>query len=580
MRMAWPYVWRYRRGLLAGIATILAMELVAMGLPLLIRRGVDVVERGGSLRTVVAIAAVMLAAAGVKGLLQCWGRYAFIGISRDVEYDLRSDLFRHLLTLAPEFYRANRTGDLMAHATNDLNAVRLMLGPGLLNWFDAWFAFVPAIAVMVAVDWQLTLVALLPTPFVTLSVVGFGRAIHRRFERIQESFSDISSCVQENIAGVRVVRAYAQEDAELRKFGRVDSEFVDLNLRLAWVSGAFTPLLQFLVGLTSLAVLWVGGRRVLDGRLTLGSYVMFSTYMAMLVKPMVMIGRVMNILQRGTASLQRIDALMHTRAAIAAPVMLPATAAPCDTLRDGSIDLANVTVRFPAAAALDGVDLRVPAGSTVAIVGPTGSGKSTLASLIPRLLDPDAGSVAVDGVDARGYAPASLRRAIGVVPQETFLFSTTLADNLAFGAIGASDARIRWAADIACLTDDVETFARGFDTIIGERGVTLSGGQKQRTAIARAILRDPRILILDDALASVDTATEERILSGLRGVMRERTTIVIAHRASTVRHADRIVVLERGRITQFGTHESLLAEQGYYAQFCRDQRIEEAIDAI
>jgi ATP-binding cassette subfamily B protein len=576
MRIAWPYLWRYRRGLIAGTATILVMELVAMSLPLLIRRGVDVVQRGGALRTVVAIAAVMLAAAAVKGLLQCWGRYAFIGISRDVEYDLRGDLFRHLLTLAPDFYRANRTGDLMAHATNDLNAVRLMLGPGLLNWFDAWFAFVPAIAVMLAVDWQLTLVALLPTPLVTLSVVGFGRAIHRRFERIQESFSDISSAVQENIAGVRVVRAYAQEEAELRKFNRVDDEFVDLNLRLAWISGAFTPLLQFLVGLTSLAVLWVGGRRVLDGRLTLGSYVMFSTYMAMLVKPMVMIGRVMNILQRGTASLQRIEALMHTRATIAAPVRLPVTAAPSD----GAIDLADVSVRFPATAALDGVDLRVPAGSTVAIVGPTGSGKSTLAALIPRLLDPDAGSVVVDGVDARGYAPASLRRGIGVVPQETFLFSTTLADNLAFGAIGASDARIRWAADVACLTPDVETFPRGFHTMIGERGVTLSGGQKQRAAIARAILRDPRILILDDALASVDTSTEERILSGLRGVMRERTTIVIAHRASTVRHADRIVVLERGRITQFGTHESLLAEEGYYAQFCRDQQIEEAIDAI
>ena len=574
-RPAWPYLWRYRRGLLLGLLAILLMELVAVGLPLLIRSGVDALTRGGSLRTVLAIAALMLVAAAVKGLLQFWSRWAFIGVSRDIEYDLRSDLFRHLVTLAPDFYRNTRTGDLMARATNDLNAVRLMIGPGLMNWFDSCVAFVPALLVMLSVDWQLTLAALLPAPLVSFAVVWFGRIIHQRFERIQESFSDISSRVQENVAGVRIVRAYVQEDEEIAKFSRLDRAYVRLNVRLAWVSGMFTPLLQFLMGLTSLAVLWMGGYRVLEGRLTLGSYVMFNTYMAMLVKPMVTIGRVINVMQRGRASLARINTLMHERPTIAPPA-LPAAASSVQ----GDIDLADVAVRFPSGTALDGVSLRVPAGATVAIVGPTGSGKSTLASLIPRLLDPAAGRVLIDGVNACDYSPEDLRRQIGVVPQETFLFSSTLADNLTFGAPAASEARVRWAADIACLAPDIETFPAGYRTVLGERGITLSGGQKQRTAIARAILRDPRILILDDALSSVDTVTEEKILRGLHGVMRDRTTILISHRASTVRHADSIVVLERGRITQQGSHAQLVDQPGYYADFYREQLIEEALDAI
>ena len=546
-----------------------------MGLPLLIRRGVDAVTRGDAVRAVFEISGLMIAAAGLKALLQFWTRMAFIGVSRDVEYDLRSDLFRHLITLSPDFYRTRRTGDLMALATNDLNAVRLMFGPGLMNWFDAWFAFLPASVVMFSVDWRLTLMALLPAPLVCLTVAGFGRVIHRRFECIQEAFSDISSRVQENVAGVRVVRAYAQEEAELAKFRQIDAEYVRLNIRLAWLSGLFTPLLQFLVGLTSLVVLWLGGARVLHGQLTLGSYVMFNTYMAILVKPMVTIGRVMNIMQRGAASLERITMLMQERPTIAAPLVRSVAHRPAVF---GCVDLSEVAVRFPAVAALEGVSLRVQSGSTVAIVGPTGSGKSTLASLIPRLLDPDAGCVRIDGVNARRYAPGELRHHIAVVPQETFLFSATLAENLAFGAHGVSDDRLRWAADIACLSPDVDGFPRGYQTIVGERGISLSGGQKQRAAIARALLRDPRILILDDALASVDTLTEERILSGLRVAMRGRTTILISHRASTVRYADAIVVLENGRVTQQGTHAQLLAQPGYYADLYRKQLIEAELD--
>ena len=576
LRTAWPYLWRYRRGLAVGIATILLMELVAVSLPLLIRGGVDAVTRGMPLPVVLRMAALMLAAAGVKALLQFWGRIAFIGISRDVEYDLRDALFRHLVTLSPDFYRRTRTGDLMARATNDLNAVRMMIGPGLLNWFDACFAFIPAFIVMLLVDWRLTLVALLPAPLVSLSVVWFGQAIHTRFERIQEAFSDISSGVQENVAGVRVVRAFAQEAQEMGRFGRLDAAYVDLNLRLAVVSGVFTPLLQFLVGLTSLVVLWFGGYRLLQGRLTLGSYVMFNTYMVMLVKPMVAIGRVMNILQQGTASLRRIQALMEEQPTLAPPAVPFQIVSPVR----GEVRLTDISVRFRSGPALYGISLHVPAGATVAIVGPTGSGKSTPASLIPRLMDPASGEVRIDGVPARDYAPADLRRHVGVVPQETFLFSATLAENLTFGAVNVSDERMRWAAGIAGLTTDVEGFPHGFQTIVGERGISLSGGQKQRTAIARAILRDPRILILDDALASVDTLTEERILTGLREVMRDRTTILISHRASTVRHADAIVVLERGCITQQGTHAQLVAAGGYYADCYRDQLIEDELNVL
>ena len=547
-----------------------------MGVPLLIRRGVDAVTRGDAVRAVFEISGLMIAAAGLKALLQFWTRMAFIGVSRDVEYDLRSDLFRHLITLSPDFYRTRRTGDLMALATNDLNAVRLMIGPGLMNWFDAWFAFLPACGVMFAVDWRLTLMALLPAPLVCVTVVGFGRVIHRRFECIQEAFSDISSRVQENVAGVRVVRAFAQEEAELAKFRHVDSEYVRLNIRLAWLSGLFTPLLQFLVGVTSLIVLWLGGARVLHGQLTLGSYVMFNTYMAILVKPMVTIGRVMNIMQRGAASLVRITMLMQERPTIASPPVRSIAHRPAAA--GGCVDLSDIAITCPGGPALDGVSLRVESGSTVAIVGPTGSGKSTLASLIPRLLDPDAGCVRIDGVNARRYAPGELRRHIAVVPQETFLFSATLAENLSFGAQGVSDERLRWAADIACLSHDVDGFPHGYQTIVGERGISLSGGQKQRAAIARAVLRDPRILILDDALASVDTLTEERILGGLRVAMRGRTTILISHRASTVRHADAIVVLEHGRVTQQGTHAQLLTQPGYYADLYRKQLIEAELD--
>jgi ATP-binding cassette subfamily B protein len=418
-------------------------------------------------------------------------------------------------------------------------------------------------------------VALIPAPIVSLMVVYFGRVIHARFEVIQKMFPDISSRVQENLAGVRVIRAYVQEEAELRQFEQLNREYIAQNLKLVRTSGLFMPLLQALIGVTFLIVLWVGGARLLEGKLGLGTFVMFNSYMGMLIWPMIAMGWVVNLMQRGTASLKRIKEILDEQPAIAPPPV----PRPLAAVR-GEIEFRDVEVRFASGAALAGVSLVIPAGSTVAIVGHTGSGKSTLVQLIPRLLDPTSGQVLLDGVDLREFDPRDIRRHIGMIPQETFLFSATLGENIAFGVENATEARIVEAARIAGLEPDIASFPDGLATVVGERGVTLSGGQKQRTAIARAILRDPAVLVLDDALSSVDTLTEERILKGLASVMRRRTTVLISHRVSTVRHAGCIYVVERGAIAETGTHAELLAQGGYYADLHNKQLLEEELEAI
>ncbi|HEV2689183.1 MAG TPA: ABC transporter ATP-binding protein, partial [Bryobacteraceae bacterium] len=513
----------------------------------------------------------------IKGLFQYWMRVILIGISRDVEFDLRNDLFSHLVTLSSDFYTRYRTGDIMARATNDLNAVRMMLGPGIMYWTETMITAILAIAVMASVNWKLTLICLIPAPLVSLVVVLFGQRIHDRFETIQKMFSDISSRAQENLSGVRVIRAYAQEDAELRKFELLNRDYVGQNIQLARLSGMFMALLQALIGLGFLIVLLFGGYQLLDHRITLGSFVMFNTYMGMLVWPMIALGWVVNLMQRGIASWNRIMELMREQPSIR-KVEAKIHTEPQQVR--GAVRFAGVEMKYPTGLALRNVDLEIPAGAAVAIVGHTGSGKSTLVSLITRLIDPTRGSVFLDDQDLRELDPEWVRRQIGFVPQETFLFSATLAENIAWGVTDATEASIARAADLAGLTPDIASFPAGFQTMIGERGLTLSGGQKQRVAIARAILRDPRILILDDALSSVDTLTEERILAGLESVMRGRTTILISHRVSTVQNAWRIFVLEHGEIVEQGTHAELIAGGGYYADLYQKQLLEEELEAI
>ncbi len=573
-RTAGPYLWRYRRGLALGMGALVVKDVMQASLPLVIRGGVDALTKGFRIELIFELAALLVLLSIIKGIFQYWMRVILIGISRDVEYDLRNDLFSHLVTLSSDFYAKYRTGDIMARATNDLNAVRMMLGPGIMYWVDTMFTAVLLIGIMASVNWQLTLFCLIPAPLVSIAVILFGSRIHDRFESIQKKFSDISSRVQENLSGVRVVRAYAQENAEMRKFELLNREYVADNIHLAKLSALFMPLLQALIGLGFMIVLLVGGYELLQHRISLGSFVMFNTFMGMLVWPMIALGWVVNLMQRGIASWNRIMELIEQKPGIIAREH-------CKTWDvAGELVFENVEVRYPTGAALENVDLTIPAGSTVAIVGHTGSGKSTLVGLIPRLLDPTRGRVSLDGVDLRDLDPEWVRRHIGFVPQETFLFSATLGENIAWGVEGASEGSIARAAELAGLGPDIATFPAGFETMIGERGLTLSGGQKQRVAIARAILRDPRILVLDDALSSVDTLTEERILEGLAGVMRGRTTILISHRVSTVRNADRIFVLEHGEIVEDGSHSELIMNGGYYADLYQKQLLEEELEAI
>ena len=577
LRRLLPYVWRHRRAFLIGLGCALAATALSLVGPWVLKLAVDALQAGVTRRGLLAYAALMLGLALASGFFRFLMRRIIVGASRHVEYDLRSDFFAHLQRLSLSYFQRQRTGDLMSRATNDLNAVRMMVGPAVMYAVTTALVFVVAVSMMLALSPWMTLISLLPLPLVTVAVRYFGREIHSRFERIQAQLSELSAVAQEALSGVRVVRAYRQETAELDRFRDANEEYFQRNRALIRLQGFFFPTLTFFLGLAALLLLWLGGREVIRGRLTLGEFVAFNSYLAMLSWPMIAFGWVTNMLQRGMASWNRMLEVLGAIPQITdptAPVSPPAVT--------GAIEIRNLTFSYDGRPVLHDVSLRVDAGQTAAIVGPTGSGKSTLLALLPRLFDPPPGTVFVDGADVRQIPLSTLRGAIAMVQQEPFLFSDTLAENIAFGL--PPDARdrlprVREAAETARLDKDVADFPGGYDTVIGERGITLSGGQRQRTALARAVATDPRILLLDDALSAVDTYTEEEILTNLRAVMAERTAIVVSHRVSTVRHADLILVLEGGRIVERGRHEALLAAGGFYADLYRKQLLEEELAA-
>jgi len=572
----WPFLRTYRRKLIPGILAILASVVVGMASPLLVGRAIDSLRAEVRPGTLLGYAALLVGIALVQGIFSYLQRMILVGMSRDVEYDLRNRYFSSLEAQPPGFFYDHPTGDLMARATNDLQAVRMLCGPAIMYSINTLFTAAGALFFMGRINLGLTLLALVTMPLVAASTKLFGQRIHTLFTEVQGRFADISTRVQESFAGVRVVRAYAQEEREEADFRKVNEDYLEGNRRLIAWSVAFHPLLQALIGLGFVAVLWYGGLLVVRGRITVGQFVTFNFFLGKLVWPMIAIGWVANLVQRGTASLARIRDIMEVEPTIrdVPPLIEKAE------IR-GAVRADNLSFAYrPGEPVLSEISFHAAAGQTVALVGRTGSGKSTLLALLPRLVDPPEQALWLDGADIRRLRLADLRGAIGMVPQETFLFSATIRDNITLGRPDATQEQVKEAARLAQLEPDLTLFPQGLDTVVGERGITLSGGQKQRVALARALLRDPRLLLLDDCLSAVDTHTEEQILRNLRTVFDGRTVFLVSHRISTVQNADLILVLERGRIVERGTHQQLLAFGGLYADLHQRQLLEEELAAV
>ena len=562
--------------MIGGFLFLICANIAALFLPYLIRLAIDSLQAGASGSILVRYAILIIVAGAVQAVLAFYGRYFQAKASRQIEYELRADLFKHFEKLELDYFQHNKIGDLVARATNDLTAIRGMLGPGISNLMNTIVAFTVTITFMLTIDIQLTLYAAIILPMITVVFIVVGRQIEYRYKAVQDQFGEVSAHAQENLSGIRIIKAYRQEDHELEAFRASNHKYMLLSISYARIYAILWPAMFFLAGIASVILLWRGGLDVIHGRISLGQLVQFMGYLAQLTWPMIAFGWVVNLFQQGSASMIRINEVMHHTPKIADT--FKTREKPTELILKGKVEFHHVTFSYGEHEVLHDINIKVEAGSSLAIVGPTGSGKSTLVNLVPRLFDVDQGQLLIDDIDVREIPLASLRHQIGFVPQETFLFSVPLSENIGFGVQSLSEQRMQEVMEFAQLGKDVNDFPQGTATMIGERGVTLSGGQKQRTALARAIAKDPAILILDDTMSSVDTHTEAEILGHLRNVMRGRTTIVISHRCSTVKNLDHIIVLDEGRIVEEGNHEKLLQEHGLYAEMYRRQLIGEELE--
>jgi ATP-binding cassette subfamily B multidrug efflux pump len=588
LRRLLGYFDRYKLPLATGFLCVIGSATFSLVKPAIVGSAVDVLTKSLSRGALVRYALMFVGAAAFEGLFLYLQRWIIIGASRRIEYDMRNDFYAHLQTLPTAFYQEQQTGDLMSRATNDLSSVRMLIGPAVMHSVSSLIVVVGAFIMMLRIDTEMALLSLIAVPIVAGATKYFGQRIHVQYKSVQDYFGDISSRVQENLSGVRVVRAFTQEKNEIENFKRMNREYVNRNRSLIRLTASFYPALHMLIGLMFVLIFFLGSRRILAGRLSIGAFVAFQFYLGRMVWPLIALGWVINLFQRGMASMVRLHEVWAVQ-----PDADAKEGAVAERVR-GDLDIRDLTFAYPPGPPLAGekprvvrtdpvlrdINLSVKHGQTIGIVGRTGSGKSTLLALMTRTFEPPPMTIFVDGRPVETIPLHQMREWIGVVPQETFLFSESIAENIRFGRADASDEEVAESAEMAGLTGDVSTFPQGLSTIIGERGITLSGGQKQRTAIARALIRDPAILILDDSLSAVDTATEERILRALREIRKGRTVVIVSHRVSSVKDADHIVVLDDGRIVERGNHDALVAHGGYYADLYRRQTLEEEIEEI